>query len=453
MALRISLFWRTFLLIALLLLLSMALGLGLLRQLDPTPPEQNLAWELASAVNLTRNALITAQPNKRRDLLADLQREEGVRIVPLEDNDQVQAWLPAHNRQRIEEAVRKLLGAETVLATQVNQQRGLWVSFVIEGDRYWLVLPEQRLSRQKDLPVLTVLAALALFALVGTTAMSGLVNRPLANLSQAITALGEGRNPPPLREDLASEIAAVNRRFNQMTRDLGQLEADRTLALAGISHDIRTPLTRLRMEIEMAPLPEEQRQAMADDIERINQIVAQFMDYARAGRSTEREDVALSERLQAMAQRLAAPVPGSSAEDGPILSAEIEPGLHWDGNATDLDRMVGTLIENARRYGRASGDRQARVTLTARRISRGPRLPEQVQITVRDHGPGVPAEKLDSLTKPFMRLDEARGMHEGAGLGLAIVERIVTRHGGSLRLGAPALGSGLEAQLLLPLTA
>ncbi len=451
--------------------MSLGIGLFLIRKLDPTPPEQNLAWELASVVNLTRNALITAEPSKRRELLSILEKEEGVRIVPLEETDRVQQTLPFESKSKIEDAVHRLLGADTILATRVNDTAGLWVSFIIEGDRYWLVLPKQRLDRQTELPLLPVLSVLGLFAFAGTYVMSRLVNKPLANLAHALSDLGQGKPTAPLREDLASEIASVNRRFNQMTRDLGQLEMDRTLALAGISHDIRTPLTRLRMEVEMAKVSEDQRNAMIEDIERINEIVAQFMDYARAGRSTNQEFVDVSERLLSVATRFQQTYSpeelGSGDASHPaaqaILTSQIDPGLHWTGNGTDLERMVGNLLENARRYGKTVGSHSANIHMHAWLQPRNAKDSPYIKVAISDRGQGVPPEKLESLKKPFMRLDEARGVAEGAGLGLAIVERIAQRHGGTLELklnahqgpaqdGAAKQGaSGLSAELSFPI--
>ena len=474
--LKVSLFWRTFLLIALLLSMSLGIGLVVVRKLDPTPPEQNLAWELASVVNLTRNALIAAQPSKRRELLAVMEKEEGVRVLPLEETDRVQTGLPVESKSKIEDAVHRLLGADTTLATQVNDTAGLWVSFNIDSDRYWLILPKERLDRQSDLPLLPVFTVLALFALAGTYVMSRLVNKPLANLAHALSDLGQGKVTKPLREDLASEIASVNRRFNQMTRDLGQLETDRTLALAGISHDIRTPLTRLRMEVEMAKVSEDQRNAMIEDIERINEIVAQFMDYARAGRSTLQESVDVSDRLNHVAARFQQTYAFdgvSKAEDSALsapsrearLSTDIASKLQWIGNGTDLERMVGNLLENARRYGKTINTPTAHIYLRAWLQPRTAKEPGYLRVAVSDQGQGVPPEKLESLKKPFMRMDEARGVQEGAGLGLAIVERIAQRHGGQLELslGAPAHNlqpgrsprstQGFNATLSFPLAA
>ncbi len=197
-----------------------------------------------------------------------------------------------------------------------------------------------------------------------------------------------------------------------------------------------------------ATLSEDQRDAMVGDIERINEIVAQFMDYARAGRTTAKEQVHVSERLEALAQRFQQ---SAGHEASATLTTSITSSLIWTGNGTDLERMVGNLMENARRYGQTPGSNTADITLEARLHARTSKAPASLVLTVSDHGAGVPAEKLDSLKKPFMRLDDARGMHEGAGLGLAIVERIAQRHGGSLQLSNRDGATGLIGEIILPL--
>ena len=125
-------------------------------------------------------------------------------------------------------------------------------------------------------------AAVALMlSVIGAVLITRLINRPLAQLSAASQRLGSGYDPAPLPETGPIEIRTVNESFNRMVADLGKLDADRAVLLAGISHDIRTPLSRLRLELEMAPLPEATRNAMVADIEQMDAIVRQFLDYAR----------------------------------------------------------------------------------------------------------------------------------------------------------------------------
>jgi two-component system osmolarity sensor histidine kinase EnvZ len=249
--------------------------------------------------------------------------------------------------------------------------------------------------------------------------------------------VARGEAPQPLREDAPTELAAVNRSFNRMAADLVALEQDRAEALAGISHDIRTPLTRLRMEIEMSAVDEATRESMADEIDRIDAIVRQFVEFAQpaAAQPPERVDVAAA--LDDVAEGF------RQGPDAVALSIalRVPPGTVWRGAPTALVRIVSNLVENARRYG-AGPDGVSRVEVAARAVGRG------IEVTVRDRGPGVPADQLVRLTRPFTRLDDERNRHGGSGLGLAIVARLARRHGGDLRLELPSDG-GLLARVRL----
>ncbi len=436
---RISLFWRTFLLLAALIGASLGATLGIAGLLDRTPPEQRLAWEVASVVNLTRSALVSAEPDRRLDLLDQLAHEEGVRVLPKEPEDRVDEAATGSRLRALQPRLRQLLGAGTQVAGRVNGVDAVWISFEIDGDDYWLILPRARVERQfgPGIGLLGLIAAA--LSLLGALLISRLVNRPLADLSRAIALLSRGKPPPPLADEGPTEIAALNRRFNRLARDLARLDADRSLALAGISHDIRNPLARLRMEIELAPLDAAQRDSMAEDIARIDRIVGQFVHYARIAEPPRTERVDVAALLAGLGHGYRA------ASEAGELALEIEAGeaLHWIGDPTDLHRAVGNLIDNSMRYGRASTAGPARVQVRARRSANG------LSIEVRDHGPGVPEEDLARLLEPFARLDDARSESGGSGLGLAIVERLARRYGGGLRLvNLPA--GGLCASLTLP---
>jgi len=427
--LRISLFWRTFLMLAALIVASLVATLGTARLLDPAPLEQRLAWELATVLNLTRSALISADAGRRLMLLDELAREEGVRVLPLEPGDRIDTRATGLRLRAIEPQLRQLLGEPTQVAGRVNG---------IDGDAYWLILPRSRIERQFG-PSLHLLGAIALsLSLIGAVVLSRLVNRPLAALARALGAVSRGRQPPALPETGPTEIAALNRRFNRMSADLVALERDRTIALAGISHDIRSPLARLRMEIELAAIDEAQREAMAGDIERIDRIVGQFVEYARIGQAIRSETVDVPALIDASVGAY------QSAEQAGTLLLSADPGdaRVWQGDPTDLLRVIGNLIDNAMRYGR-SADGVARVDLRASATDSG------IAISVADRGPGVPADQLKRLMRPFERLDSERSDAGGAGLGLAIVERIARRYGGQLALEAAPEG-GLRARVELP---
>ncbi|MEZ5650592.1 MAG: ATP-binding protein [Burkholderiaceae bacterium] len=442
---RISLFWRTFILLVALVGGSLAALLVLLRVIDNAPPEQRLAWEVASIVNLTRSALVSSQPERRITLLRELANEEGIRVLPLESSDRVEMPQLTSRLALLAPRVQNLLGPTTLVAARVNDQDGLWVSFAIDDDHYWVQMQKRRIDRHFGPDLTQVIALAAGLALIGALALSRTLNRPLADLARAISTLRRGTQPRPLREDLASEIALVNRRFNAMAADLTELERDRALTLAGISHDIRSPLARMRMEAELAPIDQGTRESFIEDIERIDSIVDRFVDFARAGTAGEATLVEINALLGQLGQ-----VYRAQAQSGELrLKVRCPPRTFWRGDQTDLERLLSNLIDNALRYGRNPPDRpdagKTLIHIEARRRGQGLRL------MVRDHGPGVPSQDLQRLIRPFARLDSARGVKEGSGLGLAIVERIVRRYDGSFDLqSGDQSNPGLIATVLLP---
>ena len=434
---RISLFWRTFALIALVVATSLFAWLQLFRAAEVQPRAERFAWEIASVVNLTRAALLSTFGERRLELLSDLAREEGIAVLPAEPQDRASPWPDAHFGEPLEAKLRELLGARTRLAGAVDDEDGLWIGFDIDGDPYWMRLDPARLARTANRNWLGWSGIALALAMVGALLISRVVNRPLADLARAMDRLSRGEPPTRLREDAPTELADVNRRFNRMADDLVALEQDRAEALAGISHDIRTPLTRLRMEIEMSPVDAGTRDSMAEEIDRIDAIVRQFVEFARPGGTEPATEVDVARAVGSVLDGFRNGPDAASIE----LRVDVPAGLAWRGAPTALERIVANLVENARRYG-AGPDGVARIEVAARRDGRG------LELSVRDRGPGVPAGELERLTRPFTRLDSERNRHGGSGLGLAIVARLARRHAGGLALSLPPDG-GLLARVRL----
>ncbi len=434
---RPSLFWRTFLLIAFVVAASLLAWLQLFRAAELQPRAERFAGEIASIVNLTRAALLSATGGARLELLGELARDEGIRVIPAEPTDRAVAWPDERFGTAFEAKLRELLGPETRLASAVDGDPGLWIRFEIDADPYWMLLDPSRLARQANRNWLGWIGIALVLATAAALAISRIVNRPLANLARGIEQLARGERPPLLREDAPTELAAVNRSFNRMAADLAALEQDRAEALAGISHDIRTPLTRLRMEIEMSPVDAPTRESMADEIDRIDAIVRQFVEFAQPAHAQAHTRVDVAATIDSVLDGF------RHGPDGARLSlaGSVVAGTAWHGAPTALERIVTNLVENARRYG-AGPDGTVRVEVAARRTGR------MLELTVRDHGPGVPPAALERLTRPFTRLDPERSVHGGAGLGLAIVGRLARRHGGELRLELPP-GGGLLVRVRL----
>ena len=435
---RLSLFWRTFLLIATVVVVSLLAWLQLFRAAEIQPRAERLASEIASIVNLTRAGLINAAGPARIELLGQLARDEGIRVLPAESEDRLRSWPDERFGLPLEDKLKERLGPETRIAATVNDESGLWVRFLIDEDPYWIVLDPVRITRQANRNWLGWIGIAVMLAGLGGLIISRVVNRPLSDLARAISALGQGQAPQALPDDAPTEISEVNRAFNRMARDLVALEQDRAEALAGVSHDIRTPLTRLRMEIELSGLDASSLSSMADEIDRIDAIVRQFVEFAQPETSQPASRIEVGPVVSSVVDGFRQGAAGA----GLRIMLDVPEDLNWWGSNTTLVRILTNLIENARRYG-ISPDGLAHVEVMARRDKRG------LTLIVRDHGPGVPESELERLTRPFTRLDEERNRQGGSGLGLAIVTRLARRFGGELRLERPSDG-GLAARVSLP---
>ncbi len=424
---------RTFLLISLLIVVAVGIWAALFGLATREPKARHLAQLTTSAVNLTHAALVAAAPAKRRALLFELSEREGIRLLPAEPEDEVEPLADDAFHELYRAETRRRLGDDTRLAAAVNGEAGLWANFPLAGDdddRYWVMLPPEHAERVFPWHWLGWgLASLALALLVAWLIVSR-VTRPLRALAGAARELGRGRRPATLATEGADELRQLAVAFNQMTEDLARIAAERAEVLAGISHDLRTPLARLRLEAEMSVADETARAAIAADIEQMDAIIAQFLDYARADADEAPAPTAPAVLLDEIAARYA-----RLGQPLNVLDASTRP-LPLRPQA--IRRALANLVDNARKY--AGGE-------IALRASEAEGM---LQLEVLDRGPGIPEAEAERMKRPFTRLENARTDAAGTGLGLAIVDRVARLHGGRLTLAARD-GGGLAATLSLPL--
>ncbi len=431
----ISLFGRTFLLLGALLLGSVMAWFVTFRELEEEPRALQSAQQLASLVNLTRAALVHADAISRISLVKTLVEEENVRIAVREPSDVFVLYNHTALGRRISDALASRLGAGTIVASEVNGFAGLWIGFKIDTDTYWLLADPDRMGTVQGQTWLVWLAIAASLSLLGAALFANLLNQPLKQLSAATARVRDGDfRTGHLDENVATvEIRAVNISFNRMAEQLARAEADRTLMLAGISHDLRTPLARLRLETELSVPDDTARQLMAADIEQVTAIIDKFLDYARA-EHVQMETVNLTDVVMTALQPYAGtPDCEVRFDDKTVFSVHADP--------VELRRVIDNLLENASRYGRRP-DKVLQLDIAIQKA--GP----LVALKLTDHGLGVPAELLPRLAEPFFRANEARTAATGSGLGLAIATKTMQRMGGQLLL-RPAATGGLQAELVL----
>jgi two-component system osmolarity sensor histidine kinase EnvZ len=376
-------------------------------------------------------------------LLLELNQDERVGVFVREESDTVKPLLDTRMNQRLELLVKDSLGKDTLLAREVNQQMGLWISFDMGGNTlglntYWLRVEPARMEVKAQNPTRwwLWLASALLVALAGAAWMTWRLTQPLSRLAARTQALAAGQAYVPLPASSVKEIAQVNAGMNHMAQSLANQEAERTLMLAGLSHDLRTPLARLRLEIEMAGLDLEQKNAMIGDISHMDAQLKQFTDYISSSQA-KREPMDCQALLASRVQRFA------SDPRGTITLAPCPPALIL-GDAQRLTRLIDNLLENALRYG--AGDGQV-AKVNASVVVQG----KTVTLCIKDHGNGVDASTVASLTQPFVRGDEARCGADGSGLGLAIVAKIAQQHGATLTI-VSGLRKGFEVKVAFSIT-
>jgi len=434
-AVALSLFWRTFFLLAILLAGGIFAWVQTLRALEFEPRAVQVAQQIAGLVNLSRAAMKQADGINRVALVKSMGQQEVVRVAPREPGDRFEPFEVDRFTRRVSQELRQAMGPDTLVARSVNGRSGLWVGFSIDRDPYWLQAQAAQTGPLTGSTWFVWIGIALLATLLGSVAIARLINRPLKQLSFAASRIREGDLDSRLDENtLTSEIREVNMGFNRMARELARVEEDRAVMLAGISHDLRTPLARLRLETEMSVSDEEAKRNMALDIDQLDAIIDKFMDYARPG-ETQLLPVHVSQLIDREAAAFRDPTQIR-------ITSRVAIDLKVMADDTELGRVFGNLFENARRYGRGTYTGVADVTVTY--VRAGP----WVIISVRDHGPGVAPEKLSQLTTPFFRGDAARTAATGAGLGLAIVEKAMQRMGGSLEL-TNAPDGGLMAHIRL----
>ena len=423
---------RSFLLIAVLIMLSLVSSLAIFRYLQVEPRAQQMAQLVVSVVNLTRAAVLSAAPEWRGALLDELAEAEGLRVRPAEIGDVLKP-LPEHPAELrlMAEKIRHRLGDNTRLAAERNGVEALWVSFFIGNEEFWVAVPRERVERPVSQRLLVWGGLVLVLALLGGYLIARQVARPLKRLAQAARQVGQGTMPPPLPEQGAQEIVEVSRAFNQMSADLTANERERALVLAGISHDLRTPLTRMRLAAELSA-DESLREGLIADVQQMDAVIGQFLDYARLDENETATSTDVSALAQDIAQRFKA--------QAQSLALDLQPMPPLAVRSLLLKRALGNLLDNAIKHG--GGE----ITVQLKYED------GKMVMVVADRGAGIPDAQREAVKRPFVRLEAARSDTGGSGLGLAIAERAARLHGGEFLLEDRA-GGGLVAKLVLPATA
>lgn len=424
-----SAFAQTVLLIGFMLLINQIVSYASIAVYVFEPNFNQIKELLAKQVKVVYLDVENSESNPQ--LQEAFYRETGIGVFREEDAMKLglaEAEYLAHFSLKME----KSLGGPAEVWFSQGEQYLYWIKAPqAPSPDLWVLIPIETLEQEDFSILILLLVFVGVLSVTGGWLFVRQMNRPLKALEVAAESVGRGDYPEPLKERGATEIVAVTKAFNHMSKGIKQLEEDRTLLMAGISHDLRTPLTRIRLASEMMAEDEGYlKDGIVADIEDMNSIIDQFIDYIRHDKKETVEQANLNTLITEVVQV-------EQLKDRCIHFTPAElPEIQFDYVA--IKRVLANLIRNALRYSDDDIDIESFVDNKRHCVG----------FTVLDTGPGIPAAQIEHLFQPFTQGDEARGT-EGSGLGLAIIKRIVDTHGGSVKLQNRESG-GLAATVCLP---
>ncbi|MGQ9686777.1 MAG: ATP-binding protein [Thiobacillaceae bacterium] len=426
-----TLFGRTaaLLLIAFALLQGIALAVVWFKVIEP------LAWRTAD--NLAGRMVLAAQtwvelpPATRPDFELELSLHHGLELGAVADRLPNRLQGGYFDRLVAESLSQRL--REAVELKQGPAPEWAWAELTVGGHLMRIGFLRERYTLTAPWEAVAVLFAGALGLMLLALLMVRHTSRRLRALAMHAQTVGQGRLPAHLPETGAEEIRALTRAFNHMAGEVQSLLENRTTLLAGISHDLKTPLTRMRLTLAMLDGLDPDRLARLEaDLAEMERLIADMLAFARALKAEEAREIDLADLLDDLADK--------ARQLGEVHWQRTPPCPCTVAEAA-LRRVLGNLLENALRYGGGLP-----VTLALECDA------EAARVLVLDRGPGIPVQEREAVFRPFYRLETSRSRDSGgSGLGLAIARQLADAHGWRIRLDDRP-GGGLVAELTLPRT-
>lgn len=427
-----SLFGRTAVTIALTMSLFLVVSMAAAFYFIIVPmmkrSADDFAAELVSAAHALQDLPEAQHPELRQDLLQD----HGL-IVAEEQGGSPARRSDAPYLGYFSDSLNRLAGEELAIM-EFGSGPLLWVDIPAHGKLYRLGFDRGRLGINPPLALMLVIAGGAVLVLLASVMEVRSVTKPLDRLSAAVEEVRRGGNPSPLPEEGPAEIAALAEAFNQMSSNMQQMSENRTVMLAGISHDLRTPLTRLGIAVEM--LDEKSNPGLIAgirrDLDAMNRLIGEFLRFSEVAKDEIPVQVDLWQTIESMTQDL-------KREGASLRLHRANPPCVYFADPVALQRVLANLLRNAVQYGNGTP-----VDVFLHCSS------EAISIEVCDRGPGIPEDQVDAVFRPFHRLESARVKRAGGtGLGLAVANQLASKHGWSIEL-LPRGGGGTVARLGLP---
>jgi len=428
----LTLFARTGITLAIALAVFMLFTVASIVNFILSPLAKQGAGDLAALMVLSAQTWVELPPETRPFLEQELMEEYRLKVT-LED-----APLPTTTSLLpflffLEQALAKRIRQPAVIMT--CSDNGVWycADIPMGGRTIRVSFPRERIGVRPPTAALLVIVAGGAVILLTTLLLVRRLTRPLANLCDASSRIGRGQALQPLPESGPRELATLTKSFNQMAGEIAELLANRTILFAGISHDLRTPITRMQLALEMLPANTDTRlvEMLRHDLEQMNQLISDTLELAQGLGPREAEEVDLRDFIDNIVT--------SYRRSDALIDWQPERYCLCSVDTLALRRVFVNLLDNALRYG---GGQPVKVRCQCDTAG--------ACISVQDRGPGIPQAEREAVFRPFYRLEASRSRSTGgSGLGLAIARQLCDAHGWTIDLSARD-GGGTEARIRLP---
>ncbi|MET0121950.1 MAG: ATP-binding protein [Candidatus Thiodiazotropha sp. 6PLUC9] len=412
-----TLFGRTATAFTLAFLLFSLFSLGLVVYFVTLPLKQRAASDLSAMAVLAAQIWVELPPGTRPDFEREMREHHDITIGLSRGEPMIEAP-QAFYLEGFLEALKGRTDKQHAMFIDPEMPNWRWVEIPMGGRNLLIGFDSTRFMMRIPLTLILMVVAGTLIATVTSLLIVRRITRPLAALAQASTRIGEGRQGKPLQEKGAKELRDLTRNFNHMEQQLQVLMDNRTVMLAGISHDLRTPIARMQLGLELAAdkLDEDQLKGLREDLDEMNGIISATLQLSKG----------ISDEVAKQAEVCHQVVEVVQEYQQQNYQVEFQglSEIYHDLPIVAFRRVLRPLIDNAIRYG---GGKPVKVSCH--------NIESSVAISVIDQGPGIPVDQRETILQPFKRLEESRSPTSGgSGLGLAIVDQLCRMNGWRLEL-------------------
>ncbi len=418
-----TLFSRTALTISSLLFIFVLLASSVIFYYIMNPMARQSASHLAALVALSAQTWVELPPETRLDFEYELKKQHGITLRSQKQNFQpISVNTPFFSYFKDE--IQLHLGSGVEVLEELNPEFWIWVKIPIASRELFVGFPHDIVGPNPPLVLFILIIAGAVLVIISSLFLVSYLLQPINNLLIATRQLGQGTSPQPITESGPQELIQLTRSFNTMNTQIQELLQNRTVLLAGISHDLRTPIARIRLALEMLDVQQDQSliQGINNDLSDMNHLIQRTLDFSKGldTAATEYQPIEINHYLEKYIQlHPHASLLTFAAEKQP-RNKNCLPSLP----VSVLERVLNNLLENAIHY-----SKNKPIHIKTHYDS------GVCSIHLLDQGPGIPEHQLNTVFQPFYRLEASRNTETGgSGLGLAIVQQLCKAHGWKIQL-------------------